>query len=369
MTIKRLITTLGLIGTLMQTEAQVDTTYYNNEGQEVHPALADYQRIAVCDTANGGLCQFIDRKMSGEKLASGTYRMTPEGIKYEGTFKNYTPEGHTIIESHYENGFLEGEQYEYDGNGGKVTKLYRNGVIQGDYYFYVSADGKVTKFSTKDSKMIWESPSVNERQTSYSHGTNWEYYVANNIVINATCSNINDYGKWYRVDLCITNGTNEALDLDPTKIFENVVDEMPRPTWSYEAYMKKVRRQQNWEAALVGVSAGLNAYNSSYSTSTVSTTTYNRGYAYTSYSTVHTYNPAGASMAYAQNQLMYSQMDMAQRASNAEKSNNYLRRTTLDPGESVRGYVLVGRTGRDKKIIVKAIINGAEYQFEWNVVK
>lgn len=359
----------GLLLSLSNVLASVDTTFYSNDGQVVHSVLADYMRVSVCDTMQDGLCQFIDRKISGEKLASGSYRKTPDGIRYEGSLKTYSVEGKILLDYNYVNGDLEGEQYEYDGNGGMITKLYKQGVLQGDYYYHKASDGKLTKYSTGTGKMVWESPSVNDRQTSYSHGTNWQYYVANNIVIDATCTTIKDYGKWYRIDFCITNGSNEILDIDPSKIFENEIDEINRPTWSYEAYMKKVRRQQAWAAAAAGFAAGVNAYNASYSTSTVATTTYSRGHSYTSYSTIQTYNPAGAALANTQNMIMFSQLDMAQRASNAEKSNNYLRRTTLNPGESVSGYVLVERARKDKKIIVKANINGAEYQFDWNVVK
>lgn len=348
--------------------AQIDTIYYNNEGQEVHQALSDYQRIAVCDSND--IYHFIDRKLTGEKLANGSYRKTQKGIELEGSLKTYSPDGKTKTEHNYKKGKLDGEQYEYDGNGGKIIKQYKDGVVQGNYYFHITEEGNKTKFSTKDDKMIWESPNPDSRKEQFIQGTNWEYYIANNIVLNATCTIINEYGKWFRIDLCITNGTNEVLDLDPSAMFKNTIDGINhRPSWDYEVYMKKVRRQQNWEAALIGFSAGINAYNASYSTSTITTTTYNQGYSYTNFSTVQTYNPAGAVYANTQNLILFSQLDMEQKASNAQICNNYLRRTTLYPGDTINGYVLVERTKKDKNIEVFVNINGAEYQFNWFVQK
>lgn len=365
---KILIFTLGILDSLTKISAQVDTMYYNNEGQEVHKALADYQRISVCDS--NGLWQFIDRKISGEKLASGSYKKTSEGIKYEGTIRSYYPNGETKNEYKYKNGLMEGEQLEYDNYGGKITKHYKNGEIQGNYYYHTTIEGIKTKYSTKDGKMIWESPNTNNRKMSFNHGTQWEYYIANNIVIDATCTTIKDYGKWFRIDICITNGTDEILDIDPTKMFINVVDDINyRPAWNYERYMKKVRKQQNWESALLGLSAGINTYNASYSTSTVTTTTYGQGHIYTSYSTVQTYNPTAALYANTQNQIMFSQLALEQKASNAQICDNYLRETTLHPGDNISGYILIERERKDKKISVNVDINGAKYQFDWVVVK
>lgn len=366
---KRLIIlTLILLDSFIILPAQVDTLYYNNEGQEVHQALADFIRIVVCDS--NGFCQFIDRKITGEKLATGSYLKTSDGIKYDGTFKTFFPDGTTKIEYEYRNGLLEGEQLEYDDDGGKTTKKYKNGIIQGHYYYHTTKEGIITKFSTKDDKMIWESPNTNSRKMSFNHGTNWEYYVANNIVIDAACTTINDYGKWFRIDICITNGTNEVLDIDPTKMFINVIDDINyRQTWDYEKYMKKVQKQQTWEAALLGFSAGINTYNASYSTSTITTTTYGQGHFYTSHSTVQTYNPTGALYANTQNQIMFTQLEMQQKASNAQISDNYLRKTTLNPEETVSGYVLIERKRKDKKILVNIDINGAKYQFDWSLKK
>ena len=366
---KRFFIAFCFIASFCKISASVDTTYFNNDGQEVHPALADYLRIAVRDTAKDSLYQFIDRKKTGEKLASGSFRKTSDGIRYEGLLKTYSVEGQTLLECHYKNGELEGEQYEYDGKGGKTTKLYKQGVLQGDFYFHESADGKKTKYSARTGKMVWESPSVEQRKEAYSHGTNWQYYVANNIVIDAACTSIKDYGKWHRIDLCITNGSDLVLDLDPATMFKCRVDEFVEYAWTYDEFMKRIRSQQAWAAAAAGFAAGLNAYNASYTTSTVTTTTYSRGRSYTSFSTVRTYNPAGAALVIAQNQMMFSQLDMAQRAANAERSNYYFRRTTINPGESVSGYVLIERARKDKKVIVKTYINGTEYQFDWNVVK
>ena len=47
------------------------------------------------------------------------------------------------------------------------------------------------------------------------------------------------------------------------------------------------------------------------------------------------------------------------------KNEGYIKKNTINPGETITGYVLIERK-KSKELCVTIKINGAEYKYNWN---
>ena len=166
--------------------------------------------------------------------------------------------------------------------------------------------------------------------------------------------------------------------------------------YSSDQYMRKVRRRQNWDMILTGIGEGLAAAGAGYSQSTTSTSSSYNGYS-NSYGNAYSYGTGGyASGGYSGTGSYYgnstttsttvnydaaaayqAQIIASNRMANYEnallqdraiKQKGYLRKTTIYPGESIQGYVNIKRVN-GATMIVWVDINGAKYEFPWNVSK
>ena len=157
--------------------------------------------------------------------------------------------------------------------------------------------------------------------------------------------------------------------------------------------MKRVRNRQAWAAAAVGFAEGMATANAGYTTTTSSSSTYyngsssrygnasaygSGGYAYGTYSGNSTYsgssNTYSRSTTYDAAAAYQTRVLSAQRMadfSNAQwqerqaKNAGYLKKNTINPGETITGYVLIERK-KSKELCVKINIYGAEYRYDWN---
>lgn len=213
-----------------------------------------------------------------------------------------------------------------------------------------------------------------------------------------TNTKLKDYGKWFQISLIISNKSLVPIEFDPEKMTASLQksngQEIALEVWSSDRYMRKVRRTQNWNMALSGIAEGLAAAGAGYSTSTTRTnSTYNGysnthgnayaygsgGYAYGSYNgygsyhgnsstTSHTvtYDAAAAYQArvIASNRMVNYENSLLQER--AIKQEGYLRKTTIYPGDAISGYVNIER-GKGASMIVIIDINGAKYEFPWNI--
>lgn len=154
--------------------------------------------------------------------------------------------------------------------------------------------------------------------------------------------------------------------------------------------MKRVKRSQTWAMIGAGLAEGLAAAGAGYSSSTTNST-YNGysssygnayaygsgGYAYGNYSGNTTYHGRSSSTTTSYNGLAayQAQVIASERMANYEnalltdrqsKDEGYLKKTTVYPGQSISGYINIKRVkGVSMNIVID--INGAKYNFPWNV--
>ena len=409
---------------------KLDTIYYDKDWKGVSsPVFATYYRvIEVKDnpTARGALRDYF---ITGELQAEGGYisidRDDDSKSVFDGEMTMYYKSGKVEEKRNFNRGIEEGEYTTYYENGlvnihsfmkndkenGIRTEFNEagdmcmqiemfNGKPRYDYYVLSNKDGYSSKIRISDNTPIYESPSLSEKKTDYRDGAAWPYYTKNGIMVAMTNTQKKDYGKWFQISLIIANNSIDPIEFDPEKITSTLQkangQEIALEVWSSDRYMRKVRRTQNWNMVLVGIGEGLAASGAGYSTSTTHTnSSYNGysnsygnayaygsgGYAYGSYngygsyhgnssttSRTITYDGAAAYQAQviASNRMANYENSLLQER--AIKKEGYLRKTTIYPGDAISGYVNIKRTsGASMTVIVD--INGAKYEFPWNISK
>lgn len=121
-----------------------------------------------------------------------------------------------------------------------------------------------------------KSTPVKEYGYSLKDGNLIYYYKHKGMSISMTLFKDNSYGNYYQAWINIQNFTGKNLLLAPNRItaksFMKKAEEMKDLNiLSYEEYMKKVKRKQNWQNFAVAFSNGLAASNAGYSYSTTNT--------------------------------------------------------------------------------------------------
>lgn len=121
-----------------------------------------------------------------------------------------------------------------------------------------------------------KSTPVKEYGYSLKDGNLIYYYKHKGMSISMTLFRDNSYGDYYQAWINIQNFTGKNLLLAPNRItaksYMKKAEEMKDLNiLSYEEYMKKVKRKQNWQNFAVAFSNGLAASNAGYSYSTTNT--------------------------------------------------------------------------------------------------
>lgn len=205
----------------------------------------------------------------------------------------------------------------------------------------------------------------------YEDGVEWAVKQSDGYIVAAAISFINDYGKYYKVDLFIKNLNEKNVDFFPEKIKSRLYidnrytkDTITLKVYTNEQYLRKVKRQQNLAMALYGVSAGINAASAAYSYSTA----YSYNYDGSVYITdTYTYNPAAAAIANIEttNQII-SLSEMMNSDVNVKKQG-YLKNNTIHSGEAVAGFVNVERYYEGNIFSIRIQVGETLFYFEWNV--
>lgn len=422
-----LVTIICLVTSIsLNAQGRIDTIYYDRNWSVVpQKTFAEFYRIAYYPTDSTQKRLLRDYYITGELQAEGGFihlgEIYDSTTIFDGQLITYYKNGSKESERTYKNGSLNGEWITYDENGlvsskaimkenqpnGIYTEFlengyyiqfeYLNGTPKTPYYYYGNADGQLIKIKFEDNSPYWESPSRENRNVIYREGSPWQYYVANGLTMAMTVTEIKDYGKWFRVDLIISNNSPVPITFDADNVSgvittkDNLIKELK--TWSCSEYMKRVRNRQAWAAAAVGFAEGMATANAGYTTTTSSSSTYyngsssrygnasaygSGGYAYGTYSGNSTYSGSSstysrsttydAAAAYQTRVLSAQRMSDfrdAQWQERQAKNAGYIKKNTINPGETITGYVLIERK-KSKELCVTININGAEYKYDWN---
>ena len=206
--------------------------------------------------------------------------------------------------------------------------------------------------------------------TEYHDGRLWAYRQMGSFVVGMTNYVDKDgYGKNYQILIFIKNLGENSVLFDPSLVTSTYVNKHGEAeemqVYTYEEYMKKVKKQQTWAMALTGFAAGMNAGAAGYQTTY--TTTY--GVGRVPYTQVHTtYNYAAASAA---NMAATTQMMTLSKMMSDDKktiSQGYLKLTTIHPDEGIIGYMNI-RHRKGVSMTVSIPIENQVFSFDWDITK
>lgn len=372
--------TLVLVSTLAFGQKETDTLYYDKDWKGIEgKAFATYYRVIPVSQDSNIRKPLRDYYITGELQAEGYYltidKHDDSKSIFEGEQITYFKNGLISSKLNFNQGKINGLFTSFSEDGNQCFQQeYKDGEPLYDWYIVSDKNGSYSKIRTSDNTPIFESPDPSEMKVEYQNGETWPYYNKNGLTVGMTYKRVNDYGKWFQVNIVITNKSMLPIDFDPTEITAVLIDNKDNPidlrVFSADDYMKKVRRIQNWTMALVAFAGGISAGSAGYSTYTT-TNYYSGSYGGTPYygstiSTTTTYNAAAAYQAQvvASNQL--AECEYALLSEREVKDAGYLKLTTIYPGESISGYVNVERK-KGLTLYVKIKINDAIYIFPWNI--
>lgn len=328
---------------------------------------------------------------------------------YHGKCTEYAPNGLVTSEAHYREGKLHGLLTQFFEDGTYKQLEYENGYPTTEYYYYGTPAGQMSKVRISDNSLYWEKLTENDRKTTYRKGETWQYYSQNGLTIAMTNTLSNEYGKWFKLDIIITNESVEPQTFDPFYGITAWCSKGEKLTsldvWPYEAYAARVNNRQALAGALVAIGEGLSNVNAGYSTSTTQTNQVyggqvnnvgvgaavgvgavagSGGYAVgagaavgayansTSYaggssttSTTITYD-AGVAL---QKEVLSAQKLQALGDSFYEEraaiEKGYLEKTIIYPGETISGFIYVQRKPGE---VVEFVFNigGCDYKYTWS---
>lgn len=405
---KKILFLLGLLAMSFSGFAQgvsqrVDTLYYDGEWKGVSiKAFADYYRVALYPGDSNAKKIFRDFYMDGALKKKGAFisidAANDSNSVFDGIVESYYRNGK--IESHitldkgvlngkfiqyYENGLVKQSATYKDGrltglltlfneDGSYVQEEYEEGNPLHEYYVLCNPDGTLVKLRHSDSSLYWESPTPDECKTIYRDGTPWLVYSKNGVTIAETCTTVKDYGNWHKFDIVISNDSSIPIEIDPDDCLTAFsLNANYKPTTlevlSSDSYIKKVKRGQFWEGVAMAFAEGLSAAGAGLSSSySISNTSYSDG----SYSTTHTstlsYDAASSYQSQVLSQQRMADFNYSQWLERQAKEVGYLKKNTVNPGESISGYVNVQRI-KGEAVFNTFNINDANYQFAWTYGK
>ena len=338
----------------------------------------------------------------------------------EGEYTSYYEDGKVKIHAYYKKGKLDGLYSKYNKNGDKCTQIeYINGEPRYDYYVVIK-DGYSCKFRHSDKTPIWETPNKSEMKKTYNSGNTWLYYKKNGMFIAASNIQVEDYGKYFRIPVVIINHSILPIFFNPDEIRSTLIDKKNRivqlHVLNVDEYMKKVTTNQSLIALATALDESSAAINAGYSTSTTNSSYNNSSHSYgstssygsskasgsasanvlgygvsgkasgqksyqnnsnyqghnynygNSSSTTTTYDGAAAYQARIIAQERIAELDNAQLAERTDKRDKYLKKTTIQPGETLSGYIHIKKK-KGLSMDVTIYINDIPYYFPWTIAQ
>ena len=207
-----------------------------------------------------------------------------------------------------------------------------------EYY----ADGKkVKKSSWTDGDYVKTIIETKEGKT-----TSYRYYVSiNGIEVGTYFSIINEYGKYFKIDVSIVNNSDKRFDFLTdniiVKLKGDIKDIEKYKKLNYEEYKEKVTKSQKsnefWTALSLGISNGLSATNYSQSN-----TNYNGKFGSGIITTNTTYySPTLTNLQIQQTQKTLNELEESQSKRMQYINEGYLKNNTIFSNNTLVGYFII----------------------------
>lgn len=238
-------------------------------------------------------------------------------------------------------------------------------------------------------------------KTSYKDGVSKIYYIENGISVTNSLTLINQYGKYYQINLEIENLTGGDIVFNPDGIIAlmtnyktdrktkvvSIDSQTKGEILSNAEYMKKVQRRQNIQSALSSMAGHYNAEQAGYSYSTTTTAVSGRSNSYGSVNNYYTgqsvnyrgstsvsgvavsnttsYNGQAAYQAKKEAQREAQQMDNELYEIRSELNQKYLKINTIEHQQRLKGAINLVFEKTDR-IEILVPVNGKYYSFVYS---
>lgn len=378
--------------------AKIDTLYYDRDWKAaVVKEFADYYRLAFYPADKNQPNKMRDYYITGELRGEGEFItidknddsksvFNGEVVGYHkngkmaytynykngvpnGKFTTYGEDGFVITDVNMVDGKYDGIYTIFNEDGSYMQSEYENGNMKYDYYIYVTMDGNASKLSVKTDEIMWDQLSVEDRKSEYRDGVNWQYYNQNGLHFALSSTEVKDFGKWHKVEMIIANNTVSPIEFNPEDIDSYMINkanvEETLKVWTREEFTKKVDRTRLWTAIGIGVAEGVAIGLSTIPSKSKSTTVIDApGHAKTKFTTTTTSSYDSYAVYQASALALTSLMvfENTKWRDRSIKDEGYLRRTTIQPGETISGYVYVERKP-GMEVFYKVPLCGVTYDF------
>ena len=368
-------------------QSRIDTLYYDQYGHCVdYKAFAEYIRVVAHYDDDADRHPFRDFYLSGQLRAEGDYweidkandensTFNKKYIEYyrsgkvkrqefwfngkrDGQCTSYYENGNIKDDAIYDNGLVNGVWLSYSEDGETCKCIeYENGLPKYDYYTLTTKSGLFGKFNSFTNEFIddYIKPEYNDCIHSDLNDEIWSGYDMNGLLLTLHISSVNQYGKYYKVDIYLKNKSLKNLNFDISNIDvlfvknnmqKNMKSIIPH-IYTSDEYVRKVHNRQSWNMALL---SSLGAFNkTSYTTS------------YTPYGVVQSTTTTTD-----YNKLQMTSSSMESEANQLEA--DYVKNQVLAPGDILFGFFLIDRKPSSIELIDLYIdIDGVSYPFQYNV--
>lgn len=355
---------IGAVISMMTAKAQdVETIYYDSDDQIVKvKEFADYYRII--ESGNTFPKMFRDYYSTGEKFRTGGKAVAIDengSFVIEGDIKQYYKNGKLEMECQYVAGKINGLYTEYLEDGGRYERTYENGVPTEKWGCLYDDKGNMSRVDDNgDPYHITLSES--DRYNVLSGGQLWQSYSDGSVSVAAQLHPIREYGKYYRLDIFLGNGSLAAIDFDPAnvKMYQN--DKSGKRTSvrcvSGNEFKNKIDKRHRskgfWYAVAQNVAAGYAGRSSAATVTSDGVAAYTSQYS--NANTLYGLQIANQNIQSYENTLA-GEMSVL--------SDNYLVADDLKPGFYVSGFVLFDNNSSEEAEVVIPV-NGQDFVFRFS---
>jgi len=193
------------------------------------------------------------------------------------------------------------------------------------------------------------------------------YIIRNGIEVGAYFSVINDYGKYYKVDISIVNNSDKRIDFLENNIFVKVKgdlkDSYKYTQLSYLDYSSKVQKRQKSNEIITAVSVGISNGLAGNTYSQSNSNYYNKNGAGYITSNTTSYSPTLASLQIQQNQKILTDLQSEQQRKMKYIDEGYLKDNTIFPNNTLIGYCLIPFSKKINEINFTLTIDNIVFNF------
>lgn len=363
---------LCILGATSLNAQQIEKIFYGKNGKPTNEVFADFYRVISVPQNEDDEKLFRDFYMNGNIKGEGHYlsanRENVNETIYDGECLFYDKNGN--LQKHFimKDGKLDGTFVVFNEDGSEfIQREYEKGLPKYDWYYRVNKNGAYGRFRNSDDTLVPEEVDTDVQNVIWADGKPWISNGVSGITVSMSVDKVNEYGKYYQCRLLIYNHSFEPIVFDPVdNIFaESGASEIdllgsaePIDVLSYLSYQSKVSSAHAWQGVLVGVATVMSAVDQVHSPYSANVNVQGQSFMISARpGNVNVFSPS----------LAFAGVRETWAEENKAIKQDYLKKNTLNPGQSVSGVVNIKRGSGEKFIKICYRDSKVVIPFYWDV--